>query len=66
MEVKTSKKWRAEAAVPAKESWLCHGNLVGAVSRGRAGLGTFAISRYDKVQGKEQRQLVQYEVRVSL
>lgn len=57
--VKTGRKWRAEAAVEQAESRLRHGVLVGAVTRGRAGLGTIATPCYDKARGKEQRQLVQ-------
>ncbi|XP_073720025.1 uncharacterized protein [Misgurnus anguillicaudatus] len=64
--VKTGRKWRAEAAVDQAESRLRHGVLVGAVARGRAGLGTFQVPRLDKARGKERRQLVQGEVRAAV
>lgn len=37
--------------------------LVGAVARGKAGIGTLTTPRYDKVQRKEKRQLLQDKVR---
>ena len=61
--VRTGRKWRAEAAVEQAESRLRHRVLVGTVARGRMGLGTVASPRFDKVRGKERRQLVQNEVR---
>ncbi|XP_060744927.1 uncharacterized protein LOC132858560 [Tachysurus vachellii] len=64
--VKTGRKWRAEAAVDQAESRLHHGVLVGAVARGRAGLGTFQGPQFDKARGKERRQLVQGEVRAAV
>ncbi|GAA6088928.1 uncharacterized protein LOC109140547, partial [Tachysurus ichikawai] len=63
--VKTGRKLRAEAAVDqAVESRLCHGVLVGALARGRAGLRTFQGPRFDKARGKERRQLVQEPHRI--
>ncbi|GAA6088619.1 uncharacterized protein LOC109140547, partial [Tachysurus ichikawai] len=64
--VKTGRKWRSEAAVDQAESRLSHGVLVGALARGRAGLGTFQGPRFDKAWGKERRQLVQGEVRAAV
>ncbi|XP_077083545.1 uncharacterized protein LOC143736754 isoform X1 [Siphateles boraxobius] len=64
--VKTRRKWRAEVAVEQAESRLRHGVLVGTVARGRAGLGAIAAPHYDKVRGKERRQLVQKEVRAAV
>lgn len=43
--VKNGKNWRAENTVDQAESRLRHADLVGAVTRGRAGLGTFATPR---------------------
>lgn len=66
VEVKTGRKWRAEVAVDQAESRLRHGVLVGAVARGRTGLGTFQEPRFDNARGKERRQLVQNEVRAAV
>ena len=35
--------------------------LVGAVAKGRAGVGSLEVPRFDKVQGKEQQELIQME-----
>lgn len=48
------------------ESWLHHSVLVRAVTRGRAGLGTFSTPRYDTAKGKERWRLVQEEVRAAV
>lgn len=63
IEVRTGRKWKAEGAVQQAEARLHHNRLVGAVARGRAGLGSFATPHIDTIKGKERRHLVQEEVR---
>uniref|UniRef100_A0A3B1JAJ2 Reverse transcriptase domain-containing protein n=1 Tax=Astyanax mexicanus TaxID=7994 RepID=A0A3B1JAJ2_ASTMX len=64
--VKTGRKWVADEAVLQAESRIRHRALVGAVTRGRAGLGTFSTPQYEKVKGKERHRLVQEEVRAEV
>ncbi|XP_067284127.1 uncharacterized protein [Pseudorasbora parva] len=66
IEVRTGRKWRAVAAVDEAESRLRHRSLIGAVTHGRAGLGSGTTPRYNKAQGKDRRALVQQEVRVAV
>ncbi len=66
MEVKTGRKWRADKAVLQAESHIRHRVLVGAVTRGRAGLGTFPTPQYSKAKRKERRRLVQEEMRAAV
>lgn len=54
-----------DAAVGQAASRLHHGILVGAVARGRAGLGTFHGPCFNKVRDKEWRQ-IQSELRVAV
>ncbi len=61
--VKTWRKWRAEAAVEGAEARLRHKVLVGAVAKGRSGLGSLEVPRFDKAQGRERRQLIQDKIR---
>lgn len=61
--VRTGRKWIAEAAVEGAEEGLRHKVLVGAVARGRAGIGSLEVPRFDRAQGKERRQLIQEEIR---
>ncbi len=63
IEVRTGRKWKAEVAVPQAEARLHHNRLVGVVTRGRAGLGSFSTPHIDTAKGKEKRCLVQEEVR---
>jgi len=62
----TGWKWRAAEAVDAAESWLRHMTLVGAVTRGRAGMCSSTTLHYNKAKRKDRRVLVQDEVRASL
>ncbi|XP_030281784.1 uncharacterized protein LOC115586678 [Sparus aurata] len=64
--VRTGRKWRAQEAVDQAESRLHHKELVGSVATGRAGLGTTLTIHYNKLEGKERRNLVQREVRAGV
>ncbi|XP_061101211.1 uncharacterized protein LOC133130563 [Conger conger] len=64
IQVRTGRKWRAEDAVQEAEARLRHRNLVGVVTRGRAGLGSFPTPQLN-TRGKERRCLVQEEVRAA-
>ena len=66
VEVKTGRKWRAEAAVLDAKSWLCQKDLVGVVAHGRAGLGMFPTPQYRERKGKEKRRQNQEEVRAAV
>lgn len=57
--IKTSRKWRGELAIAVAELRFHHGVLIGVVSQGNAGLGTFATPRYENPL---QQQLVQHEI----
>ncbi|KAL7871866.1 hypothetical protein SRHO_G00068490 [Serrasalmus rhombeus] len=59
IEVRTGRRWRAAEAVDVAESRIWHKALVGVVTPGRAGLGSGTTCRYNKVQGKDRRVLVQ-------
>jgi len=48
------------------ESWLSHKALVGAVTRGRAGLGSSTPPHYNKAKRRDRRVLVPDKVRASL
>ncbi|KAK7916460.1 hypothetical protein WMY93_012221 [Mugilogobius chulae] len=65
IEVKTGRKWRAEEAVQQAESRLHFSKLVGAVTRGRAGLGSIPAPKISSKR-KEKRCQVQGEVRAAL
>ena len=66
IEVRTGRKWRAENAVQAAEERLRHKKVVGVVTRGRAGLGSFPIPQTNTTKGKEGRHLIQEEVRAEV
>lgn len=66
IEVRTGRKWRAHEAVDQAKSRLRHKELVGPVAIGHAGLGSTPITHYNKLKGKERRDLVQKEVRVGI
>lgn len=63
IEMRTGWKWKAEEAVRQAESRVHHKRLVGVVTRGRAGLGSFSAPHIDTIKGKDKRCLVQEEVR---
>ena len=65
IEVRTGRKWRAEEAVQEADARLRHRSLVGVVTRGRAGLGSFPTPQMN-TRGKEGRRLVQEEVRAAV
>lgn len=65
IQVRTGRKWRAEDAVREAEARLRHRNLVGMVTRGRAGLGSFPTPQLNTT-GKERRRQVQEEVRAAV
>ncbi|XP_063054019.1 uncharacterized protein LOC134448252 [Engraulis encrasicolus] len=64
IQVRTGRKWKAEEAVQMAEARLRHRALVGVVTRGRAGLGSFPTPQVNP-SGKERRRLVQEEVRAA-
>lgn len=66
IEVRTGRKWKAHEAVDRAESRLRHKELVGPVAIGRAGLGSTPIIHYNKLKGKERRDLAQKEVRAGI
>ena len=66
IEVRTGRKWSAQKAVDQAESWLHNKELVGSLATGRAGLGTISTIHYNKLEGKERRDLVQREVRAGV
>ncbi|XP_031418446.1 uncharacterized protein LOC105897391 [Clupea harengus] len=65
IQVRTGRKWRAEEAVQDADARLSHRSLVGVVTRGRAGLGSFPTPQMN-TRGKEGRRLVQEEVRAAV
>ncbi|XP_053332775.1 uncharacterized protein LOC128506382 [Clarias gariepinus] len=65
IQVRTGRKWRAEEAVQEAEARLRQRSLVGAVSKGRAGLGSFLTSQIN-TRGEGRRRLVQEEVRAAV
>ncbi|XP_031136520.1 uncharacterized protein LOC116036966, partial [Sander lucioperca] len=66
IEVRTGRKWRAHEAVDHAESRLRHKEMVGSVAISRAGLGSTPTTHYNKLKGKERRDLVQKEVRAGV
>ncbi|KAK7880264.1 hypothetical protein WMY93_030631 [Mugilogobius chulae] len=60
IEVKTGRKWRAEEAVQQAESRLHFSKLVGAVTRGRAGLGSIPAL---KSPPKEKKSVAKFRVK---
>ncbi|KAL7834952.1 hypothetical protein SRHO_G00291990 [Serrasalmus rhombeus] len=60
IQVRTGKKWRAEEAVQEAEPKLRHRSLVGVLTRGQAGLGSFLTAQRN-TRGKERQHLVQEE-----
>lgn len=52
VKVKTGRKWKADEAVTQAESRIRHRVLVGAVTRGRAGLGTFQCNSTRRPRGR--------------
>lgn len=66
IEVRTGRKWRAKEAVDQAESWLRHRELVGSVATRRVGQGSIPMTCYNKLKGKEKRDLVQKEVRAGV
>ncbi|KAL7848811.1 hypothetical protein SRHO_G00204340 [Serrasalmus rhombeus] len=65
IQVRTGRKWRMEEAVQEAEARLRHRSLVGVVTRGRAGLGSFPTPQKN-TRGKERQRLVQEEVRAAI
>ncbi|KAK0151167.1 hypothetical protein N1851_007647 [Merluccius polli] len=65
IQVRTGRKWRAEEAVQEADARLRQRCLVGVVTRGRAGLGSFPSPQMN-TRGKERRRLVQEEVRAAV
>lgn len=65
IQVRTGRKWRAEDAVQEAVARLRHRTLVGVVTQGRAGLGSFPTPQLN-TSGKERRHLVQEEVRAAV
>ena len=63
--MRTGRKWRAEEAVQEADARLRHRSLVGVVTRGRAGLGSFPTPQMN-TRGKEGRRLVQEQVRAAV
>lgn len=63
VDVKTGRKWRAEAAAEGAEVQLQHKVLVGAVAKGKFGLGSLEVPHFNKAQGRERRQLIQDYIR---
>lgn len=66
IEVCTVRKWNAAKELEMAEARLRHKAVVGGVVMGRSGLDSFPMPKYDKVQGKERRVLVQGEVRAAM
>lgn len=64
--VRTGREWRAAEAVQQAEARLRHKAILGAVARGRAGLESLTVTRYDSTSGRETQRLVQEEVRASV
>lgn len=52
IEVRTGRKWSAEEAVRPDESKLHYNRLVGVVTQGRAGLGSFSTLNIGTSKGK--------------
>ncbi|XP_062283087.1 uncharacterized protein LOC133987658 [Scomber scombrus] len=65
IQVRTGRKWKAEDAVREADARLRQRSLVGVVTRGRAGLGSFPTPQIN-TRGKEGRHLVQEEVRAAV
>lgn len=65
VKVRTGRKFNAHNELERAETRLKHRALVGTVAIGRSGLGAIPQPRYDKVHGKERRDLVLKEVRAS-
>ncbi|XP_063056077.1 uncharacterized protein LOC134450154 [Engraulis encrasicolus] len=65
IQVRTGRKWKAEEAVQTAEARLRHKALVGVVTRGRAGLGSFPTPKMN-TRGKERRHQIQEEVRADV
>ena len=66
VEVRTGRKWSATKELQVAEERLRQRALVGTVAKGRAGLGFFPSTRYDKTRGKERHHLLQEEVRAGV
>lgn len=66
IQVRTCRKWRAEEAVQEAEARLQHSRLVGVVTQGRAGLGSFPAAHMKNSRGKERNCLVLEEVRATV
>ena len=62
-EVRTGKRWQAEAEVDKAEESLRHKDIVGAVQTGRKGFGLLDFKPYSMSSEKEKRGAVVAEVR---
>lgn len=56
----------AKAAVQESEARLYHKRLVGVVTRGQAGLGSFPTPQINTIRGKERCRLLQEEVKATV
>lgn len=56
--LRTSRKWSATQELWMAEAKLRHKAVVGAVVKGRVGIGSPPSLQYNKAQGKEMSQLV--------
>ena len=65
IQVRTGRKWMAEVADQEAEARMRQRSMVGVVTRGRAGIGSFPTPQM-KSCGKEGCRLVQEEVRLSI
>ena len=66
IEICTGRKWSATQELWMAEAKLRHKAVVGAVVKGRAGIGRPPSLQYNKAQGKEMSQLVEEEVRATV
>ena len=63
VQVKTGRKWSASKAVDEAECRLKHREIVGAVCKGREGLGTRSSCFWKGASAAERRSLIQQEIR---
>lgn len=66
IQVMTGRKWRAVEAVQEAEERLRHKRLVGVVTQGQTGLGSFPSLQMNTIRGKERCCLVQKEMRAAV
>ena len=62
MEVCSGRKWKAFRKLQVAEERLRERSILGAIAKGRAGLGVFPTIRVDKTTRKEKRRPIQDEV----